>query len=591
MGRVGESTRDASLIVVILAAFSLNGELLQFLQSNGGDNSISPGLNLLLCHVGGFCFFPYLWLKRGEAGELKVELEGGWKKNVLRCCLMSGLLMACAYCWVISATKIAASLTNGISQTSIAMVAVLAPLVLGERTSTLKLAGVALAVVGTVLASVPAPPLLSEEAVSAGESSLPSTDSWGAGDSGSEQAAPVLLSMRGSGGLDGDLLRGLNSSSASSATDLVSSNSTEGGDAEGDGRVRRVEGVLFGLMSAFLNAVYQVMYKKFWPKASVDFMILYSFLVAAVHVALVLPVLVSAHAFYWERFQFPSSPLLQGAVVISALLAFTVNSLYIVLLSSRGPLAASAAYALSIPATVLLDVVLHGVSVPPAAVTGHTLIVVAFGIIAGSPLSKPGTASPSFLEDDQPNKKKRRDSQATEEVERRPLVARGGNTGEGDAGASRGSPPLWAGGGAPGSQESSAAPVRLGRSLETDSEGQTELLEVAAAPRDGRRRTLSKQRLPSGAASSPSDRGSLMSASKEEDGNLLQHSNQMTGTATERKCFASSACPTSSVGSREEQSSPSGLSCPEELLSGRHAASTSGGAPNRLSPGRERNET
>jgi len=143
--------------VVSCILYSLNGELLQWIQQNGDPEQgrASPLLNLVLCHLGGLAFIPFLIGSSKEESTARSALPVPLQGSAL---LFACLLMGYNYAWLMSSKFLFVGLTNAVFQTSTAMVYVSSVILFAEPLSLDRLAGVVMCLGGVALASLSAEP-------------------------------------------------------------------------------------------------------------------------------------------------------------------------------------------------------------------------------------------------------------------------------------------------------------------------------------------------------------------------------------------------------------------------------------------------
>lgn len=137
------------LAVLSAVLYSLNGELIQFLQIsvNPQDSThASPLMSLLFCHSGGLLFAPHFIM---NPPTFKLP---PWHIPAASC-ILALLLMGYNYAWVRSAMLVPVGLTNSIFQTTVATTYIASLLIGEESVSLVKVIGVLLAVCGGFLAS------------------------------------------------------------------------------------------------------------------------------------------------------------------------------------------------------------------------------------------------------------------------------------------------------------------------------------------------------------------------------------------------------------------------------------------------------
>lgn len=144
------------LALISCVLFSVNGELLQFLQGHISTGShVSPMLNLIACHLGGLFFAPHFLFRKGPNGSALHSTSQGNCMNVQAGALLLAILvMGYNYAWLLSARFLAVGLTNAIFQTSVAFVYLCGVTVFRDTPfAPAQIVGVVLCLGGSALAS------------------------------------------------------------------------------------------------------------------------------------------------------------------------------------------------------------------------------------------------------------------------------------------------------------------------------------------------------------------------------------------------------------------------------------------------------
>ncbi|CEL99691.1 unnamed protein product [Vitrella brassicaformis CCMP3155] len=355
--RFGLSVALAFLAVLL---FCLNGELLQWLQSRGAQR-VSPMLNIWLCHVGGVLFVPfYLSLFRGsnsdeqqndDGREMDEEMTGVWfhtRQDDGRCTRRAG--------------------RGGVGMRSV----LISQELTGRRLVVLSVVLSFALIAYNYCWSLSAYFVPVNVTNAAFQTSVAFVYCASVVFLRSALTTPKVLAVIGA-------LAGAYLASSPNGSVLW----VEG--HEGQGAKGVTLGVFIGLTSAFLNAVYQVGFKKTFRNPDMHFMGLYGILVALAHIVFILPVVALFHFAGWERIEFPTEPSMVVGVVVSAAVAFGVNCLSVVVIALHSPLLLTCAFALAIPISLLLDLSLHSslTHISPTAIIGDLMIVVAFLILSG----------------------------------------------------------------------------------------------------------------------------------------------------------------------------------------------------------------
>lgn len=316
--------RTSSLAPVMAALscilFCLNSELLQWLQNSAPKEELrpSPGVNLLLCHLGGLVFAPsFLMSKafdvpmaaRGDERSWSVALS---EKPRLMALFFALLLMGYNYCWLWSAKLVKASITTALFQTSVGMVYVISVPVFGESLSFPRVMGIGLLVLGSMMASGVT----------------------------TEQSH----------------------NSVNHAADLFG-------------------GVALALMAAVGVTLYQVVFRHMFGrwKHDLSFLAFFGSWVSLWHLLVILPLLCLANITGFESLDFPRGQHTVAGVFLSACIASAVNMLFFCIALCGSVMLLPCANTFAVPCTVFLDMVLHNVRPSRVEFFGDALVVV--GII------------------------------------------------------------------------------------------------------------------------------------------------------------------------------------------------------------------
>lgn len=303
------------LAVMSAILYSLNGELMQFLQVSVSPklaNHASPLMSLLFCHTGGLLFIPYFMM---NPPNFKLP---SWHIPAASC-VLAILLMGYNYAWVRSAMLVPVGLTNAIFQTTVATTYI-ASVTLGEESlSWLKTLGVCFALAGGFLA--------------------------GGGDS---LEAPIV-------------------------------------------RMRTV-GIGFALMAAIGMTAYQITFRRLYPllKYDASFIAYFGMWVSVMHIIVVLPLIGVAHMAGMEQITLPNHASVVFGTCVTAVVAFIVNAMVLCVIAWGSPMLLPGSYALSIPVTLLCDLVMHHVHPLFNQLVGQLLIVAAFFVLTDLPALIPG---------------------------------------------------------------------------------------------------------------------------------------------------------------------------------------------------------
>lgn len=154
-----------ALALLSCVLFCLNGELLQALQlrTPAEERHASPLLNLLLCHLGGIVFVPHFYnLDTSGAASVSTGLVSGVGTRMLgylsarpriAALLFALLLTGYNYAWLLSTRFVPVAVTNATFQVSVALVYAASVPLFGEPLEVSRVIGVALVLLGSMLAS------------------------------------------------------------------------------------------------------------------------------------------------------------------------------------------------------------------------------------------------------------------------------------------------------------------------------------------------------------------------------------------------------------------------------------------------------
>jgi len=138
-----------------------------------------------------------------------------------------------------------------------------------------------------------------------------------------------------------------------------------------------VAGVFFALCAAIGYAGYQVLFRHWFGylKNDVSFIMYFWAWVAVMHFVVILPIISLAHATGFEKFQLPRGEAAILGTILTAIVAFIVNGLYLCIVMWGSPMLLPCASALSVPMSVFLDAALHGLKPGSVEMAGHCLVV------------------------------------------------------------------------------------------------------------------------------------------------------------------------------------------------------------------------
>jgi len=331
------------LAMLSCVIYCINGELLQWLQTAATDPQAglpSLLLNLCLCHLGGLFFAPHF------AGYQPPGIKPGRglaSSPRLVALIMSLNVMAYNYAVMSSAKFMPMGVTNAVFQTSVAFVFLASVALFGQPLNLRTMCGVALAIVG---------PFLACGMFTDGLASATSTD--------------VLATER---------------------TELLAG------------------GMALAVAAALGYTMYQVSLKFLFGNLKNDwrFLAFFGSWVSIWHVLVVLPFILLADLVGLEKLEFPRSALTVAGTATTALMASTVNALWLLIPIWGTPMMLSCASALSVPCMVFLDALLHGLQPTRVEVLGHSMVVLSVSLILGfriadlfQPAARPTDPSPAI---------------------------------------------------------------------------------------------------------------------------------------------------------------------------------------------------
>eukprot|EP00429_Kryptoperidinium_foliaceum_P107909 CAMPEP_0176243716 /NCGR_PEP_ID=MMETSP0121_2-20121125/31066_1 /TAXON_ID=160619 /ORGANISM="Kryptoperidinium foliaceum, Strain CCMP 1326" /LENGTH=299 /DNA_ID=CAMNT_0017583315 /DNA_START=145 /DNA_END=1044 /DNA_ORIENTATION=+ len=244
------------------------------------------------------------------------------------------MLMGYNFAWLSSTRFLNASVTNAVFQTSVAIVYGASVPLFGEPLALLRVLGVAIMLLGTALAS---------------------------------------------GVLDLATIIGVLSATPHS----VVATAGAGAPTSDAPAAQMGAGALLALTAAMGVAMYQVLFRHVFGhlKSDVRFLAFFSAWISMWHLVTVLPALYVGGALGFEAVVWPSGAHAIFGTVVSAAIASTVNALYLCIALWGSVMLLPCVSALSVPLTVVLDTVLHGVIPSGAEAFGHGLVVAAVALI------------------------------------------------------------------------------------------------------------------------------------------------------------------------------------------------------------------
>lgn len=308
--QAGLATLAPIIALASCVLYSLNGELLQFLQIHATSHA-SPMLNLILCHLGGLLFVPHFLFPASESRTLSQS-----RKEVEHVALLSLvlalILMGYNYAWLSSARYVAVGLTNAVFQTSVAFVFIAGVTLFHDTFGFPQILGVTFSLCGAAMAS----------------------------------------------GVIGK-----------------------------DGHATTPHDVFVGLVLALLASagltLYQVLFKIWFMSKKNDarFLAHVGAWVSVWHVVVIFPMACLAHLTGFETMVLPIGSLAIFGTLLSAVIASTVNAMYLCLVMWGSSMLLPCASALSVPFMVFLDITMHQVWPGRLELFGHILVVLSVVLI------------------------------------------------------------------------------------------------------------------------------------------------------------------------------------------------------------------
>ncbi|CAE7582215.1 Scn10a [Symbiodinium sp. KB8] len=281
------------------ALYCLNGELLQALQRAAPGHHASPLLNLALCHLGGLLFVPHFGCastSEEPAGQCSAAFAG-----VRAALSQRPRLAALPFALLLMGYNYAWLLSASFID--------------------LRLTN-AVFQVSTALVYIASVQLFGEAVCL-------------------ERLLGVLLSLGGS-----FIASGLKWDDASST---------------GPRHQHQVVGFALALTAAVGYTAYQVLFRWIFGhlKQNVSFLAHFFSWISLWHLLIILPLVLAAHAAGIEQLQVPHGLFALAGTAVSALIASTVNVLYLCIVMWGSPMLLPSTSALSVPLTVVLDIVIH----------------------------------------------------------------------------------------------------------------------------------------------------------------------------------------------------------------------------------------
>ena len=252
------------------------------------------------------------------------------------------LLMSYNYAWLLSASYVDLSLTNAIFQVSVALVYVCSVRWFSEAVSIDRLLGVSLSLLGQARLRISV--------------SLVEVHSWPVRASALE-AAEYLLNI---------------CYYIYYIYIYAYIHDVSGGTAGST-----ILGTILALLAASGYTAYQVLFRWCFGhlKSNAAFLAHFGAWISIWHLLVILPMVWAAHILGIERLQWPAEPLLLLGTLLSAVLAFTVNALYLCIVMWASPMLLPSTSVLSVPLTLFLDVMLHEAEPQTAELFGQALVL------------------------------------------------------------------------------------------------------------------------------------------------------------------------------------------------------------------------
>lgn len=142
-------------------------------------------------------------------------------------------------------------------------------------------------------------------------------------------------------------------------------------------------GIFLALCAALLCMVYQVLFKYLFGhfKGDARFLAHIGAWVSVWHLIVIFPLACLASAVGIETMHFPHGHLMISGTMASAIIASTVNAMYICMVMWGSSMLLPCASALSVPVVVCLDIVFHHVVPARAEACGHLMVVMSVVLI------------------------------------------------------------------------------------------------------------------------------------------------------------------------------------------------------------------
>jgi len=145
-------------------------------------------------------------------------------------------------------------------------------------------------------------------------------------------------------------------------------------------------GAILACIAAVGYTVYQVLFKFMFGhlKNNIQFLAFICAWIGVWHLVLAPPMLLLAHKSGFELLHVPHGAVAISGTVASAIIASTVNGLYLCIVMWGNPMLLPCISALSVPLTVMLDLFLHQVVPGHIEIIGHALVVASVAILVNN---------------------------------------------------------------------------------------------------------------------------------------------------------------------------------------------------------------
>jgi len=150
----------------------------------------------------------------------------------------------------------------------------------------------------------------------------------------------------------------------------------------------RHSGLLLAGLAVIGNTAYQIAFKRWFGQVAgtdASVAIVYLVGVSAVHLVFITPLLGLAHLTGFETAVLPQVGRNLAGVLLTAVIAFFVNGLWILVLMLGSPVVLSCAFGLAIPLSLGFDMCFHHVQINFEQVLGHLMVIGAFALLTAFP--------------------------------------------------------------------------------------------------------------------------------------------------------------------------------------------------------------